>query len=187
VHAPSGATALVPAEATLQQDGNACVARSSDGSLQQLVWSATAPSPFEANARAVEFEMAIQGPRLPRHVASQFDASLTTTAMNPMTGQAMPGPQMRDGGLIFTRKALSLYKRAAQFYGDQVPQGHAFETLVARSGHFLGVATINQQVDPRWMACTSNPQYPGCADAFRNRRAWTRFVLATQLSTFPTY
>lgn len=187
VHAPSGATALVPADATLQQDGNACVARSTDGNLQQLVWSANAPSPIEVNARANEFEAVIQGPRLPRYVASQFDATLTTMAMNPMTGQAMPGSQMRDGGLIFSRKALSLYKRAAQFYGDQVPQGHAFETLVARSGHFLGVATINQLIDPRWMACTNNPQYPGCADAFRNRRAWTRFVLATQLSTFPTY
>lgn len=187
VHAPSGATALVPAEATLQQNGNTCVARSSDGSLQQLVWSANAPSPIEVNARAMEFETAIQGPRLPRYVLSQFDPTLTTTAINPMTGQPMPGAQMRDGGLIFTRKALSLYQRAAQFYGDQVPQGHVFETLVARSGHFLGVATINQLVDPRWMACTNNPQYPGCADAFRNRRNWTRYVLATQLSTFPTY
>lgn len=187
VHAPSGATALVPAEATLQQEGSACAARSGDGNLQQLVWAALALTPQDSTARMLEFESAIQTPRMPRFVASQFDPALTTMAMNPVTGQAMPGSQMRDGGLIFSRKALSLLKRAPQFYGEPVPQGHAFETLVARSGIFLGVATINQQVDPRWQACTLNPQYPGCADAFRNRRSWTRFVLATQLSTFPAY
>ncbi len=187
VHPPSGATVLVPADASLQQEGGACVARSADGNLQQLVWAAHAPSFADVNARAGEFESAVQSPRMPRFVGTQFDTALTTMTMNPATGQPMPGSQMRDGGLIFTRKALSLFKRAPQFYGDQVPQGHAFETLVARSGIFLGVATLNQQVDPRWQACTANPQYPGCADAFRNRRTWTRFVLATQLSTFPTF
>lgn len=187
VHTPSGATALVPAEASLRQEGGVCAARSADGNLQQLVWSANTQSFAETNVHALEFESAVQTPRMPRFVASQFDPTLTTMTLNPMTGQPMPGSQMRDGGMIFTRKGLALFKRPSQFPGEPVPQGHAFETLVARSGVFLGVATINQEVDLRWQACTAAPQYPGCSDAFRNRRAWTRFVLATQLSTFPTY
>ncbi len=188
VHTPSGATALVPADATLKQEGAACVARSGDGNLQQLIWSASAFNFIEANGRTMEFENAIQAPRLPRYMVSQFDGTLTTMTMNPMTGQPMPGSQALASGLVFARKGFSLYKRAPQFYGDQVPQGHVFETLLARSGHFLGVATINQEVDLRWTACVNgNPQAMGCIGAMQNRRAWTRFVLATQLSTFPTY
>jgi S1-C subfamily serine protease len=192
VHGPSGATALVPADMALKQEGATCVARAQDGSFQQVVWAAPAANGFEHGARTREFEEAIQAPLLPRYFSSQLDTSLTTFFTDSRTGQTVPGPLVRDNGLAFARKGVTLYKRPAQFYGDRVPEAHVFETMVASAGLFLGVATINQQVDTRWQGCMAgnpqgNPGAMGCVGAIANRRAWTRFVLATQLSTFPTY
>lgn len=188
VSQPSGATALVPAGYTLGNEGSTCVAKSNRGPFQLLIWSAHTPTPMDVEWRSTEFEQRVIGPRIPYNFGALPDPQLTTYVTNPMTGQSFPGPQLRDNGLIFNRKGFSLAKRPMRFPGDVVPVAHGFHTLVARSGNFLGVATLNDEVNPMIYACTSqNPPPMGCVGAVTHLREWTRFVLATQLSTFPTF
>jgi hypothetical protein len=188
VHRPSGATALVPAGYTLSNEGDACVARSNRGPFQLLIWSARTPTAPDVQWRSSEFEQRIIGPRMPYNFGFQVDLQLTTWVPNPMTGMPMPAPQVRDNGLIFNRKGFTLAKRPMQFPGDVVPLAHGFHTLVARSGSFLGVATLNDEINPLIYRCSSNdPPSVGCIGASAHVAEWTRFVLATQLSTFPVY
>lgn len=194
VHTPSGATALVPAGAELRQDGPLCVATSGDGLLRQLVWGTATPHMTDLQTRSVDFENRLLAPRLPRFAVSQFDTNLTTTVMNPMTGQPVPGAQLRgnpndiDNLLVFNRTGLSMYTRPAQFMGDMPPYGHLFRALAARSRHLLATATLYPQVDPLIAPCRAQGNTAmGCVGAQQHQRQWTRFVLATQLSTFPTY
>jgi hypothetical protein len=188
VHRPSGATALVPTGYVLDNEGGACVARSKKGPFQLLIWSASTPTPHDVQWRSTEFEQRIIGPRMAYNFGFQLDPQLTTLVANPMTGLPMPGPQMRDNGLIFNRKGFALAKRPMQFPGDAVPMAHAFHTLVARSGSFLGVATLNDEINPLIYRCgTPGAPAVGCIGASAHLAEWTRFVLATQLSTFPVY
>lgn len=193
VHTPSGATAVVPAGTELKTDGSLCVAASRDGQLRQIVWGAATPAIQDVQARSVDFENRLLAPRLPRFLLSQYDANLTTTVMNPMTGMAVPGPQVRgnpndiDNLLVFNRAGLSMYARPPQFMGEQPPYGHLFRALAARSRHLLATATIYAHVDPMIASCRLQPAAMGCVGAHQHQRQWTRYVLATQLSTFPTY
>lgn len=187
VSRPSGATALVPAGYTLTQEGSTCVARSRTGPFQLLVWSAATPTPADVQWRSTEFEQRILGPRLPQTFGLQIDPQLTTFITAP-NGIVAPGPQVRDNGLMFNRKGFMLAKRPPQFPGETVPLAHVFHTLVARSGAFLGVATVNAEINPLLTTC-GTPMQPayGCVGAQAHLAEWTRFVLATQLSTFPVY
>jgi hypothetical protein len=194
VHTPSGATALVPADAELRQDGPLCVAASADGQLRQLVWATSTPQITDVQARSLDFENRVLAPRLPPFVLSRYDASLTTTVMHPITGQPIPGPLVRgnpndvDSLLVFNRAGLSMYARPLQFIGDQPPYGHLFRALAARSRHLLAAATLYANVDPMIAPCRNQGGNAlGCVGALQHQRQWTRFVLATQLSTFPTY
>lgn len=187
VHAGSGATAVVPAGYELHDEAGTCVARSAKGPFQLLVWAARAPTDADVQWKSSEFEQRVIAPRMPYNYGAQIDPQLSTLVPNAL-GQLVPGRQDRANGLVFNRKGFTLAKRPAQFPGDIVPLAHGFHTLVARSGSFLGVAALNDAIDPRVYACRSpNPPAIGCVGAMLHLSEWTRFVLATQLSTFPAY
>lgn len=181
---PSGATVLVPPGATLQRDGEVCIARSADGNFQQLVWSALTPNFVAMQARSLEFEQRILRPRVPQEFGFQIDPNLTT-----FTAPHMPGPLLRPNGMPFNRKGFSYATQPQRFIGEAVPFAHLFLTLATGANSFLGVSTLNARVHPFLQACRMNngPTLQGCVDAQAHQRQWTRFVLATQLSTFPAY
>ena len=183
--AATGATAVVPSGYALSKDGNVCVARSTRGPFQLLVWGAETPKQTDVQWRSQEFEQRIIGPRMPYMYGAQIDPQLTTFMTLP-NGQWVPGPQVRPNGLMFNRKGFGLPKQPMPFPGAHVPMAHGFHTLVAQSGNFLGVAALNDEVDPSLGQCIAAgfPRNP-CARSQEHLREWTRFILATQLSTFP--
>lgn len=185
IHTETGATAIVPDGYTLLNDASTCVAKSNRGPFQLLVWGAKTQQQADVQWRSQEFEQRVIGPRMPYQFGYQVDPQLTTFVTLP-NGAMVPGPQIRPNGLIFNRKGLTLAKAAMPFPGAPVPLAHSFHTLVAQSGNFLGVAALNDQIDPMLQACyASQFSGPQCAGAYAHLKEWTRFVLATQLSTFP--
>lgn len=179
VHAPSGATAVVPAGYQLQADNGVCRVATANGEFRQILWGGNAVNPHQVQLLSTQFEMLVLAPLLPAF-GYQFDPQLTTIA--PGTG--LPGPNFRDNGLVFNRKGIMSPK--IPFQGPGTPILHSFETLIARSGAFLGVVTINNEVSPDLPRCLQlGMQHPSCRAAHEHVRVWTHFVLATQLSTFP--
>ena len=185
VHAKTGATAVVPDGYALANEGNVCVAKSSRGPFQLLVWGANTPQPADVQWRSQEFEQRVIGPRMPYQFGAQLDPQLTTFMTLP-NGSMQPGPQVRPNGLVFNRKGFSLAKAAIPFPGAKVPLAHGFHTLVAQSASFMGVAALNDQIDSMLEQCLAQQlSSPQCSRSKAHLREWTRFVLATQLSTFP--
>lgn len=181
-HTSSGATAVLPAGYQLQRSGNHCKAMGKDGQFAQLLWGANATSPMEIQIKSLRFEEVVIVPMLPQLQFWSFDPQLTTTVVN--NNQVFPGPQFRANGLVFTRKGLMYPKLPQQ--GPSSPILHVFETLIAKSGTFLGVATINNEVNPALTPClTTNFAGNGCESVRDDLDTWTHFVLATQLSTYP--
>lgn len=179
VHAPSGATAVVPAGYRMLSDNGVCRVATANNEFRQLLWGGVAANPDQVQLVSSEFEMTVVAPLLPSF-GFQFDPQLTT--LSPMTGQ--PGPNFRDNGLVFNRKGIMSPK--IPFQGPGTPILHSFETLIARSGTFLGVLTINDEVTQDLQRCLQlGMLHPSCNATRDHVRVWTHFVLATQLSTFP--
>ena len=184
IHAETGATAVVPAGYTLGVDGNVCIASSTAGPFKLLVWGARTPTQSDVQWRSMEFEQRVIQPRMPYQFGFLIDPQLTTFSASNMG--LVPGPQFRPNGLVFNRKGFTLAKVQVPFPGAPVPLAHAFHTLVAQSGAFLGVASLNDEIDPALMHCvTQQFSMPVCQRARSHLKEWTRFILATQLSTFP--
>lgn len=185
VHDETGATAIVPDGYELENDGNVCVAKSTSGPFQLLIWGARTPHLFDVQWRSQEFEQRVVGSQIPYQFGWQIDPALTTFVMMP-NGAMLPGPQHRPNGLVFNRKGFILAKKAMPFPGAPVPLAHSFHTLVAPSGNFLGIAALNDEIDVNLQQCiTQQLSGPQCSGAYTHLHEWTRFVLATQLSTFP--
>lgn len=179
VHEPSGATAVVPAGYPLQANNGVCRAATPNNEFRQVLWGAEAVNPDQVQLMSSQFETVVVAPLLPSF-GFQFDAQLTT--LSPTTGQ--PGPNFRDNGLVFNRKGIISPK--IPFQGPGTPILHSFETLIARSGAFLGVVTINSEVTRDLQRCLQlGMLHPSCRATREHVRVWTHFVLATQLSTFP--
>jgi hypothetical protein len=90
--------------------------------------------------------------------------------------------------MVFNRKGY-IHAKGPWNAGMPMPTDveHSFETLIAKSGSFLGVGTINSDLPTNLAACVQNQgQLPGCPhDSIAYLHEWTRFILATQLSTYP--
>ena len=185
VHRDSGATAVVPAEATLNAEGPACVARSGDGVFEQVVWGALAAGPVGVMVQPQRFEQQIVNPRVGLYASFQPDPHLTTGAINPATGQYQVVSQTRPSGLVFERKAVFMQQMPA---GPGLPPRvtHAFQTRVALNDSFLGVAIFNRDRPVLIETCMSAPSTAMCAAPMAHLKTWLRYLLATQLSTYPS-
>lgn len=182
-HEASGATAVAPAGYALARQGDACVARSASRTFEHVIWAAPARNAPEVQSQSVAFEQRVMTPRIPYNFGLTIDPQLTT-----FQAPGVPGPQFRANGMVFTRKGFILPKQPAMFPGAVVPFAHAFETLVANAGTFLGVGTINHDQPPWLNQCVmTGAGDPRCASAFAHLHEWTHFVLATQLSTYPAF
>lgn len=178
VHKYSGATAVVPAGYAMSVDNGICRVATLDQQFQQLIWGGGATTQLEVQQISTQFENLVMVPRVPSF-GFQFDPQLTT-----FLPTGMPGPNYRDNGLVFNRKGFMSPKMPYQ--GPATPILHSFETLIARSGTFLGVSTINDEVSSDLPRCLQiGMQNPSCANTRLHVRNWTHFILATQLSTFP--
>lgn len=180
VHEPSGATAVVPAGLAIVNEDNYCVVKSNVGPFQQVIWSTQAPTPIDIQNMSITFEQNIMYRKAPYGFGFQIDPQLTTFQF-----PNVPGPLFRDN-MVFNRKGFSQPKQP--YFGPNTPMAHSFETLVAKSGTFLGVGTINDNVPANLGLCLqSMGNMPGCGAAIAHLHEWSRFVLATQLSTYPAY
>lgn len=184
VHRESGATAVVPADVKFGVEGQACMARSASGVFEQVVWGAVAAGPVGVQQQPIRFEQQIIAPLLGVYALPQLDPHLTTGVTNPYTGQIQPMSQTRPNGLVFQRRA--------QFMQHMPPApglprvSHAFETLVARNDSFLGVATFNRDRPVLIETCMSTPTTSMCRAPMAHLKEWLRYLLATQLSTYPS-
>ncbi len=171
-HAQSGATLVTPAGRTITTSNSVCTV--SAGDFTQVAWAAPAKDPGEIQAVSTSFEASVMMPRTPNPMGFFFDPALTTQ-----------GPQFRDNNMVFNRKGLIFPQPPTQ--PNAPPRRlHAFETLIAKSGTFLGVGTINREVHRDMDACLNiGIGTPNCRSAYDHLKLWTHFVLATQLSTYP--
>ena len=171
VHKASGATVVVPASAALQQYGGGCVARSADGLFYMVVWGSPASNAVQAQQAALAFENNLMTPIAMPNIGFYADQVLSFN-----------GPETRQDGLMVNRRAFFVGKQ--NLAPGRALAIHQFETLMARGGSFVGVATINSRVDLCWNAagrvglCSFDPNYV---------EEWAYFVLATQMSTYPLF
>ena len=173
---PSGAAVVLPSGVSLVAAPVGCHAISADGRIEVFVYGAKAADLAAVQAVSVEFETTFAAP---------FGQPLQVD-----TGLSTLGPQgllTRQDGLVFNRKGVIF----GQMTQDGLHFSHLFETLMARSGTFVGVLTVNR--DYRFVppVCAVEGETPEClaaAVAVREQMpGWTPFVLATQLSTYPAY
>ena len=176
VHPQTGATALTPAGYDITHVGEVCVVRSPTGPFMQVIWGGPAFDPMQVNQIATFFEQRVMMPLAPYNFGFQFDPALTT-----------PGPQIRANGLVFNRKGFSQPKAPWAPGMPPPPLAHTFETMIAKGGVFLGVGTLNNELPPGDLQnfCMQGGQAPACPLVHANFREWVRFILSTQLSTFP--
>ncbi|MBM3522091.1 MAG: trypsin-like peptidase domain-containing protein [Alphaproteobacteria bacterium] len=176
VHPPTGGTVLTPAGYPISHVGEVCVVRSPSGPFMQVIWGGGAIDRFQYDQIALFFEQRVMFPLAPYNFGFEFDQALTT-----------PGPQLRPNGMIFNRKGFSQPKVPWMPGGPPPPLAHSFETLIAKAGTFLGVGTVNNDMPPGDLQrfCMQGGQAPPCPLVHANLLEWTRFILATQLSTFP--
>ena len=163
-HRVSGATVAVPADTALVDTGEFCIARSESGLLEQRIMGAFAATQYEVQTVAVRFEQLMARP------GQWFGLDPVLTI----------GPQLRADGFVVNRKGAM-----------GVPFGantaiHFFETLMARGGTFVGIMTYNNRMR-QYQMCTANPAAYGCSEVLDELAQWTRFLLATRLSTYPVY
>lgn len=176
VHAPSGATAVTPSGYQLEAGDGACIVRSNRGPFKQAIWGAKATNPMEIAQVSSQFEITVMAALAPYAYGFMPDPSLTTM-----------GPQFRDNGMVFNRKGFTQPK-TLWVPGAPAPHlAHTFETLIAKSGSFLGVGTLNDDMPANAMWCLQQGDgAPGCENTTAHIREWTHFILATQLSTYPS-
>jgi S1-C subfamily serine protease len=186
-HAQSGATLVTPAGHNVTAAGNVCSI--DGGDLKQVAWAAQAGKPDEIQRVSLDFENNVMIPRLQMPYGYFFDWALTTQGQPVfMQGQWVPtpGPQFRDNNMVFNRKGLILPQAPWQPNLPPPPRGYAFQTLIAKSGSFLGVGTINREVHRDMDRCLNiGITTQSCRSAYDHLKLWTHFMLATQLSTYP--
>ncbi len=170
-HRSSGATVVVPAGLQLQGSSMSCSARSPDGVFEEIIQAAPANDQNEIQLAALNFEASIMAPRAQGNIGWYADNVLTLT-----------GPQYRQDGLVINRKGTFA---AMNWIGpNRVRAVHQFETLMARGGSFVGIAAINNNVEQ----CVAPPNPPLlCNGTPEFLSDWAKFVLATQMSTYPIY
>lgn len=171
VHPESGATVVVPAGVELLEEGQTCIAKTNDGIFQLVIRAEPAEDQFDVQRVSTDFESEVVHPQAIPNIGSAPDNVLT---------QGLP--ITRRDGLVFNRKAV--------FVGKQILAPgrfhviHQFETLMARSGSFVGIVMTNNNVEQCYNAygqlvlCSASPHY---------LRRWAHFVLATQMSTYPIF
>jgi S1-C subfamily serine protease len=168
-HMQSGATVAVPAGIVLEAASGACLAKSPTGPFMQLIWGTPADD-SQVIAAAAQFEQQFMAPMAVPNYGYNIDPALT-----------LPGGQWRADGFLVNRKAFTIAKSppAPQFQAI-----HQFETIMHRGGTFVGVGTINSN----FMRCLQpNGVYGLCTFDQNYLSEWTRFILGTQLATYPVY
>jgi hypothetical protein len=174
VHEESGATVVTPARYSRTAATDACELRSTTGPFRQVVWGAAAPDVGSVQDVSTRFEQTVMFTRSSYQYGFVWDQALTTA-----------GVQFRDNGLVFNRKGFVQVKQFIA--GSQPAYAHTFETLIAKNGSFVGIGTINDDLLPTINLCNqSNGKLPGCGPVMRYLEEWTLFILATQLSTYPS-
>ena len=150
--------------------------RSRSGPFVQVIWGAPAVTQFDVTQVSIFFEQRVMFPLAPYNFGFEIDPALTTQ-----------GAQFRDSGMVFNRKGFTQPKAYWVPGMPFPPLAHTFETLIANAGTFLGVGTVNNDMPQGQLQriCLQGGQMPACSAVLANVAEWTRFILATQLSTFP--
>jgi trypsin-like peptidase len=165
----SGATVAVPAGTDLHPENGLCIANSTTGPFYQLIWGTPIDQSQQITA-AIEFEQRFMAPRAMPNFGYEPDTVLT-----------LPQGQLRNDGFLVNRKAFTINRSP---FAQVIDGMHQFETIMTRSGAFVGVATVNFDLK---RCLTPVGQFLSCPMDSNYLAEWTRFVLGTQLATFPVY
>jgi hypothetical protein len=163
----SGASVALPAGANLVPTSTGCAAEPAPGLRVRLSSSiVSGPANFQQQAHVFEanFPAAASG------LFWRPDPSFTyRTSINRADGLVV----QRKNGLGFAP-------------GDALPEGDAFETLMARGALFVGFEVMNAKYSPpTYQRCLAAPQSTGCSQVVQTYLKWVASVLGVHLSTFP--
>ena len=168
----SGATVVVPVNATLRQDGNLCTASLFGGTLVEYIGVADASTPFQVQQASLGFEH-----ELANRLGGNWQIDPTLTYVFPMN---------RYDGLVVRRKGNQ--QLIASPVGP-VFDKYLFETLAARRGKFLGVGFVRKDYNPQMLQlrnmCFAGAPLPQCPTLQAEYRQIAQMLIAIHLSTFP--
>ncbi|MBO2962252.1 trypsin-like peptidase domain-containing protein [Burkholderia pseudomallei] len=167
-HRESGATVAVPTGTDLTTVGDRCVAQPAAGQFQEVIQGEPATDASQIQAATMRFELSLA----PQYAAYAWQPDIYLTS---------PGPNTRSDGLVVHRKGAIGVSRTT-------PNAvHIAETLMARNGTVVGVATINNSYGTQYQPCIVAPNSSQCQQVNAELTLFTKFVLAIQLSTYPVY
>ena len=170
----TGATVVLPENATLSEDGFFVTASVGDPRMSVKFHAANVADTYAAQNLSLEFENRLTNPEQSAWVQVMLD---------PQWSYLQP---LNRFGVVVNRKAI--YRNIASAYGLQTDK-YFFETLATNGETLLAVAAVNNDNGPAMVqleaACGQGYADPRCRQVFQSRRTWAQMVLGVQFTSFP--
>jgi S1-C subfamily serine protease len=175
-HLPSGATIVLPADATLKPDAKGCTASLSNGEIVIRVDVAIVDSDTDLQPRSVQLELNAVGGH-----PQGWNRDMPFTYL---------GPKSRFDGMLVNRKGFVHVNPLLMALNTPVMDRYLFETIASRKRVIINESTLNKvntaQNNQLAIACRLNPMVaPVCPAINKRTETWILSVLAVQLATFP--
>lgn len=175
-HLASGATIVVPANATLKPDNKGCTASLSNGDIILRVDLAMVNSDAEVQPTSVRLELDAVGGK-----PQGWNHDMTFSYLVPKN---------RFDGMIVNRKGFIHVNPLLMALNTPYMDRYLFETIATRKHVIITESTLNkvntQQNNTAAAICRVNPMAsPACPAINARTEAWVLSVLAVQLATFP--
>ncbi len=175
-HLSSGATIVVPANATLKPDAKGCTASLSNGDIILRIELAIVNSDAELQPASVRLELdTVSG----KPQGWNHDMSFSYLV-----------PKNRFDGMIVNRKGFIHINPVLMALNTPYMDRYLFETIATRKHVIITESTLNKvntmQNNNAATVCRLNPMAaPACPAINARTEAWVLSVLAVQLATFP--
>jgi S1-C subfamily serine protease len=170
----TGATVVLPENATLSEDGFFVTASVGDPRMSVKFHVAPVADTYAAQNLSLEFENRLTNPEQSAWVQVMLD---------PEWSYLQP---INRFGVLVNRKAI--YRNLASAYGLMTDK-YFFETLATNGQTLLAVAAVNDDNGPAMAqleaACGQGYLDPRCSQVFQSRRTWAQMVLGVQFTSFP--
>ncbi len=175
-HLESGATVVLPANATLNPDAKGCTASLSNGEIVIRVDLAIIDSDAEMQPRSVQLELNAVGGH-----PQGWNHDMPFTYL---------GPKSRFDGMIVNRKGFVHVNPLLMALNTPVMDRYLFETIASRKRVIINESALNKvntvQNNQAAIACRLNPMAaPICPAINKRTETWVLSVLSVQLATFP--
>jgi hypothetical protein len=175
-HLASGATVVLPANATLKPDTKGCTASLSNGEIVIRIDVAIVDSDTDVQPKSVQLELNAVGGH-----PQGWNHDMPFTYL---------GPKSRFDGMLVNRKGFVHVNPLLMALNTPVMDRYLFETIASRKHVIINESTLNKvntvQNNQLAIACRLNPMVaPICPAINKRTETWILSVLAVQLATFP--